>query len=240
MSLYEILFILVIFLSNIVQTVTGFAGTVLAMPFSIELVGEAVAKPVLNVVAIGVCLFIVIMHFKEIDWKLFLKMIVFIGIGFAAGIGLSYLPHDARLFLKIYGAVVVAIGVLFLIIPPERMKLPDWALYTILVLGGVLHALYISGGPLVIIFATIKIKDKHAFRATLSAIWVVLNSILLGQQGMNGMLTAQVGWLILIGGGVTLASIIIGHFLAKYMPKKAFMIATYILLIVSGVTLLIK
>ena len=240
MTAFEILFILVIFLSNIVQTVTGFAGTVIAMPASIELVGEATAKPVLNVVAIAVCLFIVIFHFKEIDWHLFLKMILFIGFGFAAGIGLSYIPHDPGIFLKVYGGVVVAIGLLFLFLPPEKIKLPDWVLYILLIGGGILHALYISGGPLVIIFAAIKIKDKHAFRATLSAIWVILNSILLGHQAISGMLNTHVGLLILIGGGVTIASVVIGHFLAKHLPKKAFMIVSYILLIASGTLLLIR
>ena len=35
--LNEILFLVVIFLSNIIQCITGFAGTVLAMPFSVML-----------------------------------------------------------------------------------------------------------------------------------------------------------------------------------------------------------
>ena len=34
----DILFYVVVFLTNIVQCITGFAGTVLAMPFSILLV----------------------------------------------------------------------------------------------------------------------------------------------------------------------------------------------------------
>jgi len=36
-SIKEIIFLIIVFLTNIVQTITGFAGTVLAMPFSISL-----------------------------------------------------------------------------------------------------------------------------------------------------------------------------------------------------------
>ncbi len=44
----NILFLIVVFLTNIIQCVTGFAGTVLAMPFSVMLIGLAPAKAILN------------------------------------------------------------------------------------------------------------------------------------------------------------------------------------------------
>ncbi len=48
----QVLFLLVILLANIIQGITGFAGTILAMPPSLMLVGYAVAKPVLNVLGL--------------------------------------------------------------------------------------------------------------------------------------------------------------------------------------------
>ena len=44
----KILFLLVVFLTNIIQGITGFAGTMLAMPPSVMLVGFDTAKPILN------------------------------------------------------------------------------------------------------------------------------------------------------------------------------------------------
>lgn len=239
MSWKEIVFLVVIFLSNIIQTITGFAGTALAMPFSLLLVDETIAKPVLNIVALAVCLFIAIRHFKEIDWKELLWMVLFIGIGFGGGIAVSLLPHDGEIFLKVYGGLIIVIACIFLFVHPERHKVPNWVLYLCLVLGGFVHALYISGGPLVVIFAMLKIQDKHKFRATLSVIWVIFNSILLTQQGIQGMLTPHVGFLAGIGLGVAVISILLGQILAHVMPKNGFMIATNILLIASGVMLLL-
>ena len=51
----EILFQIVLFLSNTIQTITGFAGTLLAMPFSIRLVGIEEAKAVINIFTMLAC-----------------------------------------------------------------------------------------------------------------------------------------------------------------------------------------
>ena len=55
-----IVFFLVILLANIIQGITGFAGTILAMPPSLMLVGYSVAKPVLNVLGLlsGIYVFV--------------------------------------------------------------------------------------------------------------------------------------------------------------------------------------
>ncbi len=239
MTWIEAVFLIIIFLSNVIQTITGFAGTALAMPFSLLILEETVVKPVLNIVALGVCLFIVIRHFKEIDWKEALWMALFISIGFAGGILVGLLPHDGTIFLRVYGGVIIAVALLFLFIHPEKHNVPTWVLLICLVLGGFVHALYISGGPLVVIFAMLKIKDKHKFRATLSFIWIIFNSALLIEHGIQGLLTPHVGLLAGIGLAATVVSIVIGQFLARRMPKNVFMIATNILLLISGVLLVI-
>lgn len=48
----EIIFLFVLFVANVIQAITGFAGTVLAMPPSIYLLGMDNAKVVLNVMAL--------------------------------------------------------------------------------------------------------------------------------------------------------------------------------------------
>ena len=63
----EILFYIVIFLANIIQGITGFAGTILAMPFSIHLVGYSVAKPVLNVLGIIAGIYVVVGGYKNVN-----------------------------------------------------------------------------------------------------------------------------------------------------------------------------
>ena len=70
----NILFLLVVFLTNIIQCITGFAGTVLAMPFSVMLIGYDAAKAILNLLGLLASVYIVIICFKHINKKELGKM----------------------------------------------------------------------------------------------------------------------------------------------------------------------
>lgn len=71
----QIVFQVVIFLSNTIQTITGFAGTLLAMPFSIRLVGVEEAKAVLNIFTLFACFIITVQNYKYINKEKLVKMI---------------------------------------------------------------------------------------------------------------------------------------------------------------------
>ena len=63
------LFFIIIFLTNIIQGITGFAGTILAMPPSLMLVGYNVAKPVLNVLGILSGVYVFSTNGKQVNKK---------------------------------------------------------------------------------------------------------------------------------------------------------------------------
>ena len=233
----EILFILVIFLSNVIQTVTGFAGTVLAMPFSIILVGSDIAKPVLNLVAMVVSLYIVVRHFKDIDWKKFLIILISVGAGFGAGFGIELIPMDTKILLYVYAGFIILIAILFFFIDFEKVNIPKWVMIIFLFLGGIMHKLFVSGGPFVVIYAMHELKDKNKFRATLSLLWIILNSVNFGTQLAAGMFTNQVWILFGIGVAATILSMVIGALIAPKLSKKVFMKITCVLLLISGITL---
>ena len=70
----EFIFLIVLFIANIIQAITGFAGTVLAMPASMFLLGIDDAKVVLNVMALISGLLIAISSYKSINKKELLKI----------------------------------------------------------------------------------------------------------------------------------------------------------------------
>ena len=65
----EIIFLFVLFVANVIQAITGFAGTVLAMPPSIYLLGMDNAKVVLNVMALLSGLMIAVMSYHHMNKK---------------------------------------------------------------------------------------------------------------------------------------------------------------------------
>ncbi len=235
----NILFILIIFVSNIIQTITGFAGTVLAMPLSLKLVGENVAKPVLNLVALFVSVYIVIRHIKDIEWKHFLIILISVGAGFGTGYAVELLPINHKILLYVYGALVILISIAFFFIDFEKVNLPKWLMITFLFLGGIMHKLYVSGGPFVVVYGIHELKDKNKFRATLSLLWVILNSMMFTTQCIQGMFNQNVWILFGIGAGVTVISLVLGSLIAPKLSKNLFMKITCVLLLISGVTLLV-
>ncbi len=234
--LSKTLFGIVVFLTNIIQAITGFAGTVLAMPFSIQLVGKPFAKPVLNAIALLVCIIVVIRNFKKIDWKCLLEIVLFMGIGMVAGYFLEKYLYS-KWFLKIYGIIIVFVAIYYFFVD-EPIKLPRPVGWVIMFLSGAIHMIFVSGGPLVIIAAKNRIKDKDSFRATLSMVWVILNSAILVTDAVGGNFSLDQLYMLLILIPTVILSIFIGKLALKKMSNNVFMKLTCALLFISGFTLI--
>ena len=82
----QILFFTVILLTNIIQGITGFAGTILAMPPSLMLVGYDIAKPILNVLAIFSGVYVFAGNYKKVDWKELARIVLIMAVGHFAAV----------------------------------------------------------------------------------------------------------------------------------------------------------
>ena len=119
----DAIFIIVVFLANVIQAITGFAGTLLAMPASIHLIGVADAKAVLNMLPVIGCIMIAVQDFSYIRWKELCKICAFMLAGMLAGAKLfELLPLD--MLLTAYGVMIVVIAALRLFGVPFIAMLP--------------------------------------------------------------------------------------------------------------------
>lgn len=242
----DILFYIVILLTNIIQCITGFAGTVLAMPFSIMLVGYSVAKPTLNVFGILSSAGVIAPLYKQINVKEFLKMsgIMLAGIIAAAFIPSDFFHDEKGIAYKILGVLVIALAVWNAIrfySKKDNKDVNPVVATIILILSGVVHGIYVCGGPLLVTYASAKLKDKQEFRATLSATWIVLNTaIFIEDLFVYKYFTPEVWIYTGIGAVILFAAIFIGNKLAKRMSRNLFLQLTYLLMIISGISLLLK
>ena len=242
----KIIFLLVVFVTNIIQGITGFAGTVLAMPPSVMLVGFETAKPILNVLGILAGLYVVITSRKYIDKKEFLKIISVMLVGIICGMFLkSLLTGNDGVLYKILGAVVIAVGAAGIYkmffkkgsIEKPQNKAVSAAL---LITSGVVHGMFVCGGPLLVSYLTGRIKDKHTFRATLSAVWVVLNTVIMIDDIRLGYFKNDVLILLAVSAVLLFGGMFVGSLLYKKMSREVFMKITYVLLVISGISLFIK
>ncbi len=249
-SFKEILFVIVVFVSNVIQSITGFAGTVLAMPFSIMLVGYNTAKPILNIIGIVISLGVIGMNHKSLNKKEFAKIISIMLVGMVAGIIITrQFSINTDLLYKLLGIIVmvfVAIGVINTFFQKYRDKDKEkkektgfWA-YIVLVVAGVVHGMFVCGGPLLVVYASQKINGRDEFRVTVSAVWAVLNTIILFGDIRAGYFNLKLIILLGICIAVLFGALWVGNIIFKHINKKWFMIITYVLMAISGISLLVK
>ena len=242
--LNKILFLIVVFLSNVIQCITGFAGTVLAMPFSVMLVGFDTARPVLNVLGLLASVFILVVGFRHIDKKEFIKITCVMAVGIAVGVFLKDLlsGFDKALYITL-GILVIVFAIMNAVSfysKKERRQMPAILEIVLLLAAGTVHGIFVCGGPLLVTYASAKLSEKEKFRSTLSAVWIILNGIIFASDLKSGAFKGETlsvtAWSI----AVLLAALIIGNLIYKKMSKKAFLNLTYVLMIISGISLLIK
>lgn len=235
-------FCLVILVSNIIQGITGFAGTLIAMPFLLLLVDLETAKQVLNLLGILGSLWIIYKDHRRVRWDLLKKIIPAMSLGLVIGIGCyNYFPRDILMYL--FPAFVLFVGVKGLlesIFKKQSQKTTMNPVVGILLLlgAGITHGLFVAGGPLLVAYATNEIDDKREFRATLSLVWIILNTFMLVQSIIARVLTIQIATYMAASVIPMFLGIMVGGILLKKMSQLTFMNISYGLLIFSGISLL--
>lgn len=158
-------------------------------------------------------------------------------VGMFAGVQICRVVESEDVLLTVYGIVIVSVALKNLCIHSER-KFSPVILGIILFLAGIIHGMFVSGGALLVIYATQVLKDKEEFRATVAPVWVVLNSCLMFTQMRAGLIGQADVRLILISIVPLLVATWIGKKLVKKVSQKVFLNLTYILLLISGISLI--
>lgn len=254
----EILFFLILFGANLIQAITGFAGTLLAMPPSMQLLGVDEAKSVLAVLDQLSCLLIVLTGFRHINWKEFGKMAVLMVIGMFAGMKI-FEVFPIQQLLTLYGVMILGIALWKLfgqrliqgrktepektseagLLPERNFSLRSLAMLCVILAAGVIHGMFVSGGALLVIYASSALKEKEEFRATMAMLWVTIGCYITGNQIKSGFFNSRVILLCAVGLIPLFVGIWAGTRLVKKIHQETFLKLTYVLLIVSGVLAII-
>ena len=172
------LFLAAFFFAYTVQAITGFAGNIFAMPVGTTLLGLESTVSILNAMGFFACGLLTALNIKSVNWRELGKILGVMIVFMVLGIWLDTLV-PLHILLKIYGVIIVIIGIKNLAVPQQKF-MPEWALWIILALAGLIQGMFVSGGALLVIYAVQKLRDQQQFRITLSAVWTVLNLIYAG------------------------------------------------------------
>ena len=218
------LFLAAFFFAYTVQAITGFAGNIFAMPVGTTLLGLESTVSILNAMGFFACGLLTALNIKSVNWR-------------ELGIWLDTLV-PLHILLKIYGVIIVIIGIKNLAVPQQKF-MPEWALWIILALAGLIQGMFVSGGALLVIYAVQKLRDQQQFRITLSAVWTVLNLIYAGIAFQQGHFTGDVVQIIVFCVPLAVLATFLGSKLQKKISQERFLKLTYVLLLCVGVILLV-
>lgn len=244
-----VLFGLVVLITHFLEGITGFGCTVLALPFCIALVGIKTAVPTLVILAWILSLYIAIIAFKDIVLKELEKILCFVGLGLPVGMILfSYLPEG--ILKKILAVFMIFVSIRGLYVSFKKTSISsinqvnqlnkhtNYLLSFILFLGGIIHGAFGSGGPFVVIYATKALPKKNNFRATLCALWFVLNSIIITKNTVSGVINGEVVKLLLCTLPFLVVGMLLGNIAHHKIKDTIFTKIVYAVLLLSGVFML--
>jgi len=232
---------IVIFATHALEAVTGFGCTVLALPFITALFGLKSGVMTLTILAWLLALYIAITKRRDIDWKQFAVIVAFVLIGLPIGMYL-FRYVDARPLRKVLAAFIVMASSLQIAahFNPKAAgrKLPKPLAYGLLVAGGIVHGIFSSGGPLIVLYASGALPEKGKFRATLCLLWTTLNSILIGGY----LVSASLDRATLLRSGAMLpflaAGIVAGELIHKRVASRLFNLIVFGTLFCTGAIML--
>lgn len=232
----NILFLIILFTANVIQAITGFAGTLLAMPLSMMLIGVHEAKVILNIMAVLSCLILASKSRKHIQPKILLNIIAWMAVGMVFGIWI-FEHLSLNILLPFYAIMIILIALKKLLIKNE-IKMSKWMLNGVLLAAGIIHGMFVAGGALLVVYASTVLKNKENFRATVAAVWVVLNTGLMISDFVQGYMTPGVIKMAGISILPLLLAIYVGNKTHERIDQKVFMKITYALLLASGISIL--
>ncbi|HSO39537.1 MAG TPA: sulfite exporter TauE/SafE family protein [Labilithrix sp.] len=234
----------VVLLAFLVEAAAGFGGTVVTIALASQLlpVDDVLAR--FLPVNLLLWAYVATRHRRHVAVRLLVgRILPLMGLGAAAGFALARVTNPG--WLKIVFAVfVIVLSVVELrsVARGRARRGPLSAPIAVaaLVGAGVLHGLFACGGPLAVWVMGRDVEDKGAFRATLSALWLVLNLFLVTAYALDAKIhvgTLRESALLLVPLAVGIAA---GEWIHARLSPVRFRVTVFVLLLVAAVVLLIR
>ncbi|MDX9825218.1 MULTISPECIES: sulfite exporter TauE/SafE family protein [unclassified Sphaerochaeta] len=235
----------VVLITHALEAVTGFGCAVLAMPFVSALLGVKTAVKVITILAWLLALYLAVRNVRRIDFKQYavITACMLAGLPFGMYLFRSQDTSSLSMILAVF-IVLVSVSQLYRLvrkqeqggIPQGKRALPYYAL---LVLGGVVHGLFSSGGPLVVLYATRALPDKGSFRATLCLLWATLNTIIIATYLGEGSLDQNTLKTTALLIPFIVAGVVIGERVHNKVDERKFSLIVFSMLLLTGIFMLI-
>lgn len=225
-----------------VEAALGFGSIVIALALGALVLPMSSLLPVLVPLSTAMNVLMTLRLRAQIDRALLLRRIApWMIAGMLAGYLLRPWLGDAAL-VPLFGALVLA----FALREGWRMRHagtprphPPWRARALTAAAGLTHGLYASGGPLLVAALAGTTLDKVRLRATLIAVWLVLNGSLTLLYALDGTLAPSLPTSMAYL-PVMVAGIVAGEALHRRIDERLFRQLVLALLAITGAALLLR
>jgi uncharacterized membrane protein YfcA len=222
-----------------VEGAIGFGGTVITASIGAQLLPLDQLLPAFVPLNLVLSTTLVVRGWRSIDRRVLLVEIAPpVAIGTAIGLLLWHVPAVKVLSL-VFGVFVVGLATLRLVRPGDAM-LPAPLRIILLGLGGIAHGLFGTGGPLIVYVVRRRLADKAAFRATLSVLWLTLNTALLANFISLAKYSRESVPLAAAFAIALIPGLVIGERVHRALAPEKFERIVWIVLLVAGLALAIR
>lgn len=230
--------IIIIFSAYVVKGLSGFGSGLVAIPLLVFIFPLTFVVPVMGLLSYSGTIMQSVALRKQVVWKDLLPLLPFSVAGIAIAIWLL-VNVEAKVLLRLLAVFILFYSVYSLLPLPNMTGGRRWAVLAG-GFGGLVGALFGTGGPFYVAYLKMRQLNKSQFRATIAMIFLVDGGVRMTSYAATGLYTQQVLILVAILFPVLFLGMYVGHHLHIKIKQQRFNQFISVLLMISGVMLLYK
>ena len=239
LSTAQIVFsIIIIFLAYTVKGLSGFGSGLIAIPLLAFMFPLVYIVPVLGLLSYSGTIMQSYQLRKQVIWKDIIPVLPFSVIGIIVATWML-VNVDARLLVMLLAIFIFIYSIYAMLPMTEYACGRRWAVVAGS-LGGLVGALFGTGGPFYVVYLKLRQLDKNAFRASIVMIFLVDGGVRIIAYTLSGLYTEQVLLLVAVLLPVLFVGMYVGHHVHIKIDQKRFNQIINILLMLSSLALLYK
>ncbi|MBU1017507.1 sulfite exporter TauE/SafE family protein [Patescibacteria group bacterium] len=222
----------------LIQTIVGFAASLIALPILLLTLNLQDSIAFLSIFHLIFSVFLISKNYKLIDKNIALEMLTGGIIGLI--IGIYTLKYGNPAILKKLLGIFIVLYVGHSSLKKRKIKIFDKVGFIFTFLGGFFSGLYSTGGPLFATYIHNKLTKPSTIRATLIGTLAVVNVLRMPLLIGNDLISYNIFLQSIVILPFFLLSIYLGEKLYKKVNEVTFKRIFIILLFMSGIALIIK
>lgn len=225
-----------VFLGFFVQTIVGFAASLLAYPILLRIYSLQEASAIMAVLYIIFSLVLIWKNWKDIDKKVVIEIIP--GLIFGMILGVYLLKLGNPLMLKKALGVFIVLFV-FYNLKKREIKIFNKSGWLFGLLSGIFGGLFSVGGPILTIYIHNRTKQKNILRATIIGCLGVTNLTRIPLFFYNDLFSISLLKAAIISIPAFCLALWIGHILYNRINENVFRKVFLAVLFATGISLIV-